>query len=393
MVLTTMNTRKKISSLFARGVVFSGIMALTGGTFYSAQSALPSLIELKESLCSTNFVQCHKPLPSVTNGKIYHFLMIGSSNMIGRALPNSADLIPDPQVISMDLGYGGWKNTIEPAMMAPSIPGGGQSCALAFGKRYAALHPDRYVGLLCCGQVGKMLNSYSGTKFGVASAWGPIFGLDANGKKSGFDMIDYATNQGYHIWGGLLIINTPIGSAPNEYADQLKRMIDSARIWLNEPDLPVVIAEPAPFEYSGNPETYKLGSENGKAWLQVVHGLPGRVPYTAYINTADCKCLLESGEAPATQWVDRSTHFDHTSQIKIGQRFAETITLLESQSAVQYQAVSSKSDAAVNRQHVSICYGTPRLLKLRTDCILYDMHGRKISAGSSLRGIWIIKHR
>jgi hypothetical protein len=391
--LFQLNKNNKKNPPFVLGVVLLGIMAFAGEIFSGTGNELPSLIGFKESLCGTNFAQCYKPLPSVTNGKIYHFLMIGSSNMVGRSLPTSADFIPDPQVISIDLGYGGWKNTIEPAMMAPGISGGGQSCALAFGKRYAALHPDRYVGLLCCGQIGKMLNSYSASKFGVSSAWGPIFGLDANGKKSGVDMIDYATNQGYHVWGGLLVINIPMGSAVNEFADQLKRMIDSARIWLKEPNLPVIIAEPAPFEYSGNPETFKLGSEKGKAWLQVIHDLPERIPYTAYINTADCKCLLESGEAPATQNVDRATHFDHTSQIKIGQRFAEALDLLEQQSSVKHPVVSSKTATGSHRQRLSICYGTPRLLKPGRDCIVYNAQGNAVSRSSSLWGIWIIKRR
>jgi hypothetical protein len=375
----------------------TGIIGLVAGIFESDAGTLPSLIG--QDFCAYKTVSCTKPLPAATKGKIDLFLLIGSSNMVGRARPLKADSIADPRVINCMIGWGGWMNTIEPATLPTERVYGdlikaGQSCAFAFGKRYVELHPDRYAGLICGGQVGFMLNAYCGKKFGPTSAWGPIFGFDGNGQKTGPDLIDFATNQGYHKWGGVIVVNNPRGLDTNQYAPSLKKMIDSIRIWLKEPNIPVVIAEPAPFEMKGEPTQFTIGEIKGKKWYDVVHDLPNKVPYTAYIRTNDCKSLIESGESPTDIYVDSVTHFDHTSNIKMGQRFAEALYQMERGIAsVKFAIGPSKTGRVDNHRSLSMRYGTPGMMKIDNNTAVYDMQGKLVSRASSLKGIWILMRR
>jgi hypothetical protein len=380
-----------------RGVFVAALVALAAGIFHGHAGALPSLIG--QDFCKYQTVTCSKSLPAITKDKIDLFLLIGSSNMAGRAMPLKADSIPDPQVINCMIGWGGWMNTIEPSRLPTErvygdLVKGGQSCGFAFGKKYVELHPDRYVGLLCCGQIGFMLGAFTGKKFGLTSAWGPIFGLNENGQKTGIDLIDFATSQGYHKWGGIVVVNNPRGLDPSQYASGLKKMIDSARVWLKEPTIPVVVAEPAPFEMKGEPTQFSIGAVNGKKWYDAVHDLPNQVPNTAFIKTDDCKSLIESGEQPIDIYVDSVTHFDHTSNIKMGQRFAEAFLLLDkSNSSVKFSAGSISKGRVDNHRGLSICFGTPRMLKQNSASALYDMRGKVVQQRSSLRGIWIVTRR
>jgi hypothetical protein len=366
--------------------VLLGIIPTVCPAAFAAEDSLKSLVDLKASLCSLSRTICYKPLPAETQGRISLFLMIGSSNLMGRAMPRHEDSIPDPRVISMDLKYGGWKNTIEPAM-PNSVTTTGQGCALAFGKRYAALHPDRYVGLLCCGQNGAGLNAYAGSRFGLTSAWGPIFGLDNQGAPQGVNLIEFATSQGYHTWGGLIIETLPWGIEPNTFEAKLKQIIDSVRVWLNAPDLPVLIPEPAPFESA------YLGAPAADAWMQAVHGLPDRVAHTGSILTNDCRSLLESKELDVDGAAGDANHFDYAGNVVIGQRFAEAFTALESKHAGVKRTVS-KHPASSRRESRLILFSETSRHSFPSDIHnkFYDLQGRLTPYALTRHGILIIRH-
>jgi hypothetical protein len=353
----------------------------------SSYSTLKPFFELKDSLCPQSQIVCYKPLPLETKNNIYLFLMIGSSNMMGRAMPRHVDSIPDPHVISMDMKYGGWKNTIEPAM--PNATGStGQGCALAFGKRYAALHPDRYIGLLCCGQDGAGLNAYAGNKFGLTSAWGPIFGLDNQGDPTGVNLVDFATKQGYHVWGGLIIETLPLGIETNAFETKLIKIIDSVRVWLNEPDLPVIIPEPAPFESA------YLGAEAADVWMKTVHTLSQKVKNSASIRTDDCRSLFESQERDATGTTGDQNHFDYMSNVKIGERFAETFSALESANAGVTKTVFRRHMLYSQEYQPIVFFDKARHSFLSgSHYALYDLQGRLASKAFGRNGVWIVSYK
>jgi hypothetical protein len=351
---------------------------------FAAEDSLKSLIDLRQSLCTTARTACYKPLPIETKGHIELFLMIGSSNLIGRAMPRRDDSIPDPRVISIDLKYGGWKNTIEPAM-PNSAATTGQGCALAFGKRYATLHPDRYFGLLCCGQNGAGLNAYAGSRFGLTSAWGPIFGLDNQGAPHGVNLIEFATSQGYHTWGGVIIETLPLGIEPNMFEAKLKQIIDSVRVWLNAPDLPVLIPEPAPFESA------YLGTQAADAWMQAVRGLPGRVPNTGFIRTDDCRSLLESQELDVDGVAGDANHFSYASNVVIGQRFAEAFTALKANRAGVRGTVTPRTGTSRRTQLILFSGTVPHSLIVDNHTRHYDLRGRLSPKPLTRSGVYFIQ--
>lgn len=336
---------------------------------------------LAESLCTTAPTQCLASLPRGPADSLVSYLLIGSSNMMGRALPTAEDSLSHPRVVSMDLGYGGWKQTTEPAMPHPNIGAmAGHSMALAFGKALADEFTDEYVGLVCCGQSGKNLQSYAQPHFGQTSAWGSILGYSNDGTYVGTwgndrDIIAEASDQGAR-WGGIVVVAVPYAVLDTTtFGPILKQIADSSRTWLGDHSIPFLVHEPAPYQIQVMGGAGTLGN----AYRRVVHSIDTLVSNSGWVRTDDLLNLEDSGEPAASDQVNLRTHFCRTSNMTLAQRFADALIALRAASVEgRRQAGGMGHRYAVEQGRVALIPPCGRPLDNVSSNKAYDLRGRVV---------------
>ncbi|MBD3241169.1 MAG: hypothetical protein GF331_11335 [Chitinivibrionales bacterium] len=341
---------------------------------------------LADSLCTVEATPCLRGMPENVANSLVSYLLIGSSNMMGRARPQSADSVPHPRVVSIDLGYGGWKPTIEPAMPHPSLgPLAGQGITLAFGKVLAEAFPDEYVGLVCCGQSGKNLQSYAQPKYGLASAWGAVFGLNQDGVYVGTwgnrrDIVTEAAGQSQR-WGAIVLVAVPYGVLDTLlFAPMLCQIADSARAWLGDESIPFLVHEPAPYQIQVMGGAGSLGN----AYKRVVHAIAGLIDNSAWVKADDLLNLEDSGEPPASGDVNIRTHFCHTSNTILGERFAQAVVSLRSSAAEGGDVAGARAPPqTVAQGHIQL---NGVHISGSTGSAVYDLRGRAVLSGANTVG-------
>ncbi len=253
-----------------------------------------------------------KPLPAQARSPLKLFLLIGDSNMDGRGeiRQDKGDLTPHPRVISINL-WQGWENTIEPVHTNKDRSGSGPS--LPFGRAYAHMNPDTYVGLVCAAYSGESIGNWAGAPRDD-DGWKRLF-VEKGG------MYNHITDQFDPVWGGAIVLAR---SGPGANLDQrFPQLADSIRIWLDDPDIPIVVAEQAPFLEND-------GGEHDEALDRAIQTIPNFYK----TNTDDLKSLWEANERSVVEgtptdswpWAD---HFCRESNDSLGARFARAITLYE----------------------------------------------------------------
>lgn len=222
---------------------------------------------------NTGFSQDKKSQPD----KI--FLLIGQSNMAGRAALEKGDDQPiDGVLLLTDKGQ--WEPASNPLNRYSNIhkglaiqrfnPGDG------FARMLRKAHPEATIGLV--------VNARGGTKIEEWTKGAPLY-------ESTLKRIRSVPGLKFH---GVLWHQGESNAKDEKYLDKLAKMVADLRSDLGQPELPFI-----------------AGQVYGKHLVNdLIAKLPSRVPHTGVASADDLK-------------VFDKVHFDHRSQTILGQRYAE----------------------------------------------------------------------
>ena len=218
--------------------------------------------------------------------KLHIYLLIGQSNMAGRAKFTKAEAAPIDRCFLLNA-----KNAWEPAKNPLNIystirkGAGMQKMNPGYGFALTMLEKDKGISL------GLVVNAKGGTKI---EQW-------AKGTRFYKDAIMRATEaQKTGTLKGILWHQGESNSGnPDGYADKLKTLVENLRKDLKAPNLPFVAGQ----------------VNNHKAINDEIAKLPAAVPNTAFVSSEGLKAQ--------DRW-----HFDAPSMKLLGKRYAEEIQKL-----------------------------------------------------------------
>jgi hypothetical protein len=251
-------------------------------------------VELPPIVCANPHEQ------NTPNNKIdsnFHlYILMGQSNMAGRGEVIEKYKTESHSRVYMLAKNNEWVAAHHPLHFDKPIAGVGPG--LSFAINIANQNPGIKVGVIPCAVGGSSINS-----------WQPA-GYDSATKTHPYDeallRIKVAMKSG--VIKGMLWHQGESDSNPeaaNEYIPKLEALIQRVRSSCNNPNLPVV---------AGELGRYKQQYQNINAQLEK---LPSTVAFTA---VASSDGLTDKGD---------NTHFDSISAEKLGERFAEKMTLLQ----------------------------------------------------------------
>ena len=210
------------------------------------------------------------------------FLLIGQSNMAGRAPVTPEDRVPHPRVFMLTQDRT-WAPAVDPLHFdKPDIAGVGLGST--FGRVVADAEPKTVVGLIPAAFGGTSLDQ-----------WAP-------GGKLYRDAVDRTREAMKHgRLAGILWHQGESDSAKDKaatYAARFNRFIAQLRADLNAPDVPVVVGEIGRF--GGNTEAINAA----------IASLPETVPHCGFVSSEGLK---DKGD---------HLHFDRASLHELGRRYA-----------------------------------------------------------------------
>ena len=214
------------------------------------------------------------------------FLMVGQSNMAGRAKVEAADKVPDPRVWMLTEA-GRWAAATDPMHFdKPKVAGVGPG--RSFGLAVADARPGTTVGLVPC--------AVGGTSIVQWAKGGKLYG----------DAIARARVAAAHgtfravLWHqGEADVNRDGG----DYAAKLRALIDDFRADLHDPALPVVVGQ--------------IGRFDRKQLRPAIDAFNDRLVAFA---AAEPHCGCATSEGLTSRGDD--LHFDAASARELGRRYA-----------------------------------------------------------------------
>ncbi|QHT65920.1 sialate O-acetylesterase [Rhodocytophaga rosea] len=237
---------------------------------------------------------------------IFHvYLLLGQSNMAGRGVVEPEDQQVHPRIHMLDKNNE-WKPASDPMHFDKPIAGVGPG--LTFGKLMADTDSKITIGLVPCAAGGSSIDAW---KVGGYHDQTKSYPYDEALKRARIAM---QTGQ----LKGIIWHQGESDSEPGKadtYAQKLKELIANLRKELNAPDLPVVVATLPDFYANRIPEAAKVN--------QALQELPGQMPSTACISTAD---LTHKGD---------TIHFDSPSARELGRRYAKAMQTLQQNTAIK----------------------------------------------------------
>ena len=221
------------------------------------------------------------------------FLLVGQSNMAGRARIEEEDKKPLPGAFLWNIAEGKWEAAVPPYnRYSPSRKSMNMqrlNCGPSFAKAYLEKHPGVEVGIICPARGGTTIEQWE------------------KGSKDQFQLYHHAIKAakaaaaGGGVWKGILWHQGEGNSGdPSSYPDQLAKLIANFRADLEQPNLPFIYSQLGQWNE-------KYGTFNEMIVLQ-----PKNIPHTACVLTDDLKPFDEA-------------HFDTSSQRILGQRYASTL--------------------------------------------------------------------
>jgi hypothetical protein len=210
------------------------------------------------------------------------FLLVGQSNMVGRAPIEPQDQIPHPRVWTFTREFR-WARAIDP-LHVDEIKPPGTGLGLTFGKTVAASNPDIFIGLIPCAVGGTSIDQWDrgGELYNTA-----ITRTLAASKHGAFRAILWHQGE-----------SDSSADKVKEYLPKLDALIADLRADLSSPDLDFIAGQIGDWDSASNEFNHQLLN------------LPKMVPHTA--------CVLSDGLAS----LGDNTHFDAPSLRELGRRYA-----------------------------------------------------------------------
>jgi len=240
------------------------------------------------------------------------FLLIGQSNMAGRAPVKAEDRVPVPRAYALDRDD---KWTPAAAPLHYDRKNAGVGPADGFVRAYLAAHPGETVGLVPCAVGGSGMITWvpegtgkAGANFRRALARAKV--AQANGRFAGILWHQGETDAARPDADARLAC----------YADRFAAMVARLRAELNDPELPVVTGEIGRFI-----KPRKDGRSVPDLFNPIVRALPARV--------AQCVCVSSEGLCALKD----DLHFNRDAALELGRRYHEAYAQLRKGAGCVYQ--------------------------------------------------------
>ena len=222
---------------------------------------------------------------------VHVFLLVGQSNMAGRAKPSPEDLKPVEGILLLN-DKGAWEAAVAPynryAVHKKNIYTG-LNPGVTFAKAYKAAHPGVRIGIVCQARGGTAIEQWLNR--------GP--GNRVNLYQASIDAAKKAMENG-SLKGILWHQGESNSERVAAYPAQLEELIRRFREDLHAPDLPVVFSQVGAWR------------ESYKAFNEMIIRQPAKIPHTA--------CVTTEGLGNKD-----SAHFDTAGQHLLGERFAAAL--------------------------------------------------------------------
>jgi beta-glucuronidase len=222
------------------------------------------------------------------------YLLVGQSNMAGRAPVDAVSKEADPHIFMLDK-ENNWVPATDPMHFdKPAVVGVGPG--LSFAKQLLVIGGHRTIGLIPCAVGGSPIRVWEPD----STYLNGLHPYDDAIRRAG-TALQKGTLRGI-IWHQGESDNNPAAAAV--YMEKLKALIERLRRDLGQPDLPFVAGE--------------IGYFNTTTLInKVLDSLPDVVPNTAVVNAEG---LTDKGD---------SVHFDTRSARELGRRYAQAMAGLE----------------------------------------------------------------
>lgn len=231
------------------------------------------------------------PLPA--KDKFHLFLLVGQSNMAGRGVVETQDLVVNPKVLMLSK-EGKWVPAVDP--MHFDKPAAGVGLGKTFGQIIAEANPGVTIGLIPCAVGGSPIDTWKPGVFYPATKSHP---WDDMVKR-----VELALPAG--TLKGILWHQGESDSLPGlaeTYAAKLQDLVKRLRELVKAPEVPFIAGQMGMFE--GVPWTPE------KVLVDKVHReLPKLVPHTAFVTAEG---LNHKGD---------KVHFDSAAYRELGKRYA-----------------------------------------------------------------------
>ncbi|WP_395732456.1 sialate O-acetylesterase [Prosthecobacter sp.] len=231
------------------------------------------------------------PLPS--KDKFHLFLLVGQSNMAGRGVVETQDLVVNPKVLMLSKD-GKWVPAVDP--MHFDKPAAGVGLGKTFGQIIAEANPGVTIGLIPCAVGGSPIDTWKPGVFYPATKSHP---WDDMVKR-----VELALPAG--TMKGILWHQGESDSLPGlaeTYAGKLQDLVKRLRELVKAPEVPFIAGQMGVFdEVPWSPE---------KVLVDKAHrDLPKEVPHTAFVTAEG---LHHKGD---------KVHFDSAAYRELGKRYA-----------------------------------------------------------------------
>jgi len=265
-------------------------------------------------LALSRAADCQERLGEAPRERVHLYILIGQSNMVGRAPVEDVDRQPHPRVFSFGKDDV-WVPAVDPLHF--DKPTAGVGLGSSFARAMAEADPEVTIGLIPCAIGGTPLERWE--KGG--DLW-----------SRALERIRAVADDGV-IKGVLWHQGEADGRSAEtaqSYGVRLARMVSDLRAELQLPILPFVAGQLGPFlpatQRDGNPAHWEVVKPQ-------LAGLPRCVEWTAVADSAD---LTHTGD---------SVHFDAASLRKFGRRYAREMQRLQSrQQHPAFAAFEARAD-------------------------------------------------
>lgn len=237
--------------------------------------------------------------PPADKAKFQLFLLVGQSNMAGRAPLTDADKAPDARVLVLNR-LDQWYSQGEPLHYdKPSAVGVGPG--FTFAKLLAEKEPGVTIGLIPCAFGGTSLNQWDPKS---RSLLYPPDNLYNNAIRRAKLAMQSGTLAGILWHQG----ESDAGKDAGTYAARLAKLVSQFRADLNAPKVPFVAGEIGAFGYAAHPM--------GQTINQQIDSIPALIPISA---EATSNGLVDKGD---------HLHFDNASQKELARRYLDAFLKL-----------------------------------------------------------------
>jgi len=284
-------------------------------TRLSARLLLPALLVPGLLLSAAPWAAAADPAPGVPVPNRSHFripvsdsaaaerqifLLIGQSNMAGRAAIEDADREPVEGAYLWNIGEGSWVHAVPPYnLYSPSRKEEGLqrlNCGPSFVRAWRERHPEAGIGIVCAARGGSSLSQWDRERPDEFDLYRHAVEAARAALASGGELRGILWHQGESDSGNA-------GRLAN-YPERLARLVANLREDLEAPEVPFVFAQIGQWK------------ESYAAFNDMILTVPPTIERSACVTTEG---LANFDEA----------HFDTEAQRELGRRYAAALASLD----------------------------------------------------------------